>query len=411
MTRAYMRALAGEPFTAVVQLPPLTFETRYEPHRDAQGQVLGVIGVSVDVTERQAIQQQLHRSEQRLRTIFERAGIGIVIKSLSGHILDCNPTFSEMLGYDAAALRRMNYSDITHPDDAPAASVKLAELARGETDLVRLDKRYIHRNGQTRWGRMTASLVRQAGGQPEFIIGMVEDYTVYKQLEAELREVQHRLMQSRENERLTLAQELHDGPLQDVIGVIYQMQGLNGDHEERLDAIRTTLEGLVRHLRAICGELRPSTLAPFGLEKAIRSHAQNFQTQHPELTISLALDSDRQRLPELMRLALFRIYQETLNNILRHACARRVWVSLALADGFVTLTVEDDGVGFDLPDRRVELARRGHLGLVGAMERAEAINGRLIVETKPGEGTRVCVTAPLPPEAAGESEPGEGQNE
>jgi len=396
VTRAYKRALAGESFTAVVQLPPLIFETRYEPHRDAEGKVLGVIGVSVDVTKRQAFQEQLFRSEQRLRTIFERAGTGIVVESLDGRMLDCNPAFAEMVGCGREELQKMSYTDITYPEDMAASTMLLARLSGGENDLGYLNKRYVRPDGQVRWGHITASVVRRANGQPDFIIGMVEDDTASKELENELREVQHRLMQSRENERLALAQELHDGPLQDIIGVIYQLQGPGAGQEERLDAVKGTLEELVRRLRAICTELRPPTLTPFGLEKAIRSHAQTFHAEHPELEITLELDNDRLQLPEQTRLALFRVYQEAVNNIVRHSNASRVWVSLALADGQATLEVADDGAGFELPDRLVELVRQGHLGLVGAMERAEAINGRLAVETKPGQGTRVRVTAPLP---------------
>ena len=217
-----------------------------------------------------------------------------------------------------------------------------------------------------------------------------------RRMQAELAEAQGRLGESREAERLHLARELHDGPVQDLYGVRFQLgelrEALPTETDlARLRAVQTTLQHVIGTLRAICGELRPPALAPFGLERAIRSHAEQYQMVYPEIEVQLDLVPDGQALPERVRLALFRICQEALNNVAQHAQARSVLIRFTFDADQVVLQIEDDGAGFVVPRRWLELARRGHLGMLGAAERAEAIGGRIEVVSAVGAGTTVRV--------------------
>jgi PAS domain S-box-containing protein len=317
-----------------------------------------------------------------------------VIKGINGKMLDCNPAFQALVGYSAAELRRRDYLDITHPLDKRLSRKLFNELISGQRKNYFVEKRYIHKDGQVVWGRMTTSLVHGQDGVAAFVIGMVENITAHKQIEAELSELQQRLTQGREMERLRIAQDLHDGPLQEIIGVSYQVQELvNSAPEdasrEQLQAIRAALQDLARSVRSICGELRPPTLVPFGLETALRSHIEEFQAAHPELLVSHKLARDGQDLPGRIRIVLFRIYQEALNNILRHAQAKTVKVRLRLTAQKAVLEIQDDGVGFELPKHWVRLARQGHLGLVGAMERAREV-GAYWMSSRPRVMAHCC---------------------
>jgi two-component system, NarL family, sensor histidine kinase UhpB len=147
----------------------------------------------------------------------------------------------------------------------------------------------------------------------------------------------------------------------------------------------------VHVLRGFAGQLRPPTLKNYGLEKTIRSHADQFQEDHPEITLTLDLMSDGNKLPERVSLALFRIYQQSLANILRHAHATCVNIRLILDDQHVQLGIEDNGDGFEVPPRLVDLIHAGHYGLVGSAERAEAIGGTLTIDSQPGRGTTIFV--------------------
>jgi signal transduction histidine kinase len=218
-------------------------------------------------------------------------------------------------------------------------------------------------------------------------------------------EVQHRLIQQREMDRLNIAREIHDGPLQELIGISYFLQDALATASEREDAyeclqskVKSSLTSISKQsadLRRFCSELRPPALAPFGLEPAIRSHAELFQEKHPDIHISLQLEHDGQRIPEVKRMALFRIYQECLANVVRHSHATEVEVYLSMTDSLVQLEVRDNGQGFKVPEKWVDLARDGHLGLVGIMERAQAIGGKVSVYSSPGKGTRMISSIPL----------------
>jgi signal transduction histidine kinase len=215
----------------------------------------------------------------------------------------------------------------------------------------------------------------------------------------ELAETRRRLFETPEQERTRLARELHDGPLQDLIGASFQLAVIaeelrSSDATEPLAAVQASVQTVIQTIRAICGELRPPSLAPFGLDRAIRSHARRLERQPP---IRLELDEDGVRLSQPVRLALFRIYQTAIANVMEHAAAAHVVVRLRFDGSAVRFEVEDDGGGFDVPRRWREPARGGRMGLLGASERAASVGGTLDVRSAPGEGTHLVVEVPLGP--------------
>lgn len=216
-----------------------------------------------------------------------------------------------------------------------------------------------------------------------------------------LTEAYKRLVEGREEERLHMAQDLHDGPVQDLYGILFDLDSLSRqvrDHETRvsLRALCEMTEHVIRALRAVCVDLRPPVLAPFGLEVAIRSHAQSLRESQPELDIQLDLMPDGTTLPESVRLALFRIYQEAINNIVQHAAAHMVVIRLIIQAQRVILEIQDDGCGFDVQECWVSLACRGHLGLLGITERAAALGGHAEIVSAINAGTRVRAMVPQP---------------
>lgn len=237
---------------------------------------------------------------------------------------------------------------------------------------------------------------------PELLERTIRYAIEHKHIEKELAEARERVARSREEERLHLAQELHDGPVQDLYGVRFQLKSLlktiDPQYTSQIEDLQAELQHVTKTLRTLCRELRPPTLAPFGLGVAIRSHADRFVKRHPDIEMELDLASNGEVLTEDMRHALYRIYQHGMSNISQHAGACNAYVRLAFEDDTVILEVRDDGCGFEVPNRWTQLARRGHLGLLGASERAESIGGYLEVQSEPGEGTLLHVTVPLPAE-------------
>lgn len=398
VTEAFERTLKGETVRVVVEGGGSVYETTYAPNINEQGEVVSVLGVATDVTPRHQAEAALRRSEAYFQTIFQNAMVGIKLVDLQGRIVEANPAFMNMVGYDEQELFHLSYTDLTHPEDAPTMRAHLEELTAGKIDHFEVEKRYLHKEGKIKWGKLVMSLFRAPDGAPLYGIGMVEDITVRKETEAELAEVQRRLVDSTELERLHLAQELHDGPLQDLQAMNYSLAMLHSmvDEEgaQEVQVLETELHKVASSLREICGDLRPPALAPFGLERAIRSHAEQFSEKNPQLNLHLDLDKDGKELPERVRLAIFRIYQHSLTNIVRHAGSSDAWITFRLNEDTIELMIVDNGKGFKVPRRWVELVRQGHFGLVGSIERAESVGGRLGVESAPEKGTTIRVTVP-----------------
>ncbi len=221
-----------------------------------------------------------------------------------------------------------------------------------------------------------------------------------KRVESELAEMRLRIADSAEAERSHLALELHDGPLQELIGARLQLgtaaRQFSDDKSEEIAEVVGMIVNVIDELREICGFLRPPALAPFGLQSAIHSHAKKFATSHPEIKLILDVTDDGLTLPETVRFALFRVYQHALSNVVRHAAATEVRVEFALDDKTVRLEISDNGAGFEMPKHPVLLARQGHFGLLGAFERADSIGGRIEILSTDDSGTTLRLIAPRP---------------
>jgi PAS domain S-box-containing protein len=220
-----------------------------------------------------------------------------------------------------------------------------------------------------------------------------------KQTEVALTEVRQRLSQIREMERLLLARELHDGPLQEVIGMAFDLLLLTQmlEKEEQIakaTEISNAVQKTARHLRLVAQTLRPPVLAHLGLTAAVRAHIKQVQESREAPAISFAASEEVWSVPEETALALLRIMQQAVQNALQHANASHIEVRLHYDENRLCLEVQDDGRGLSKPYHRVEFARDGHLGIVGMAERAEAIRGAFEVESRAGEGTCIRVTIP-----------------
>jgi signal transduction histidine kinase len=239
-------------------------------------------------------------------------------------------------------------------------------------------------------------------------VAIVRDITEQKQAQAEAHtqrvqiELQHRLLEQPEQERLQIARDLHDGPVQELTRATFDLRGLLMEDippgiAQKLEGVQTILQTQISELRAFAGELRPPTLSKFGLGKALRSHLDTFQERYPDLQASFEETWEENLLSDETRLACFRIYQEALTNIAKHTRATQVSLRLAKAQNQAILEIQDNGQGFIVPLDWIELARAGHLGLVGMRERAEAMGGKLSISSKPGAGTRIRVAIPFDP--------------
>lgn len=353
-----------------------------------------------EVTERVSAKQALERSEERFHTIFESVTVGIKVLELNGDILQTNSAFRKMIGYEEDELVGRRFYDFLYHEDVGQAIKLFKDVKLKGISSFRFEHRAVRKDGSLLWVKTNFSVIKNGQGDtaPSFVAGIVENITEQKRLEAEMAELNSRLQSNVEMERLRLAQELHDGPMQSLHSAIYRLEELrsksDAERAEELKEVQHTIHEVLEELRATAKELRPPTLSEFGLENAIRSHATDVAENHPDLTIQLSLAHDREILPEKVRLALFRIFQQCMANVIRHAEATQVLVRFSFDAEETHLEISDNGNGFEVPPNWIEFVRRGHYGLAGAVERATALGGVMSVESNPGNSTTVRVRIP-----------------
>lgn len=214
--------------------------------------------------------------------------------------------------------------------------------------------------------------------------------------EQTLRKLVDRMVRVQEDERRRVAHEIHDGLTQTLIAINHHLEAFARDFApqdprglERLDRVLELGRSAADESRRIAFGLRPTVLEDLGVAAAIRLEVESLEAQGFRVVYTEELADAR--LPEAMETTLYRVTQEALSNVRKHAGVESAEVSLELRDGEARMRIADRGVGFD-PG---ELSRRGGLGLLGMRERVELIGGRLDLQSKVGHGTEISVAAPL----------------
>ncbi|PMY33459.1 sensor histidine kinase, partial [Pseudomonas sp. GW456-L14] len=306
-----------------------------------------------------------------------------------------------------AALHELARSATPHPEWLPQTDAALPQVLR--IPLPGAD-------GQAFGALLLANSVALAAPDSEdleslqllatLLAAHLENQRLLQALQARERtmsELVHRLFSAQEDERKRVAYDLHDGLAQTLAGLHQRLQGFAGrcptlpqELHSELQTILTLAQGCVGEGRQLIGGLRPNVLDDFGLYKAIDKEADRLRDAGLEVHWR---QQSSARLPGASEIALFRIAQEGINNILKHARASRVELSLQLADGQAALALADNGVGFALGTPLSSCGSQ-HLGLAAMRERASLLGGELSWHSAPGHGTRLLARVPLP--AAGE---------
>lgn len=220
-------------------------------------------------------------------------------------------------------------------------------------------------------------------------------------LNTALQETQRRLLNQGEEERKALARELHDEVIQDLLSLNYRLEEMQNDLQTapiraEMEDVRTGVRQLVSDLRQLCQDLRPPTIDNHGLSSALRSLTQEW-SERSGIRVDLEIDPQMGRIPEVIELTVFRIVQEGLNNVRKHASARRVSLRLRRTPmDNLLIRLEDDGSGIPMPPDFASLSASKHYGLVGISERAALFGGKMEIDTPPDGGLILQVEIPSP---------------
>ncbi|MBL9127737.1 MAG: PAS domain S-box protein [Verrucomicrobiales bacterium] len=348
------------------------------------------------------------RASDDLRRALNAHAI-VAVTDRAGRILEVNDRFCEISKYSRDELLGQDHRVLNsgyHSRDFFRdlwTTISAGEIWRGEI-------RNRAKDGTFYWVETTIVPFRSPTGSIRRFVALRTDITEAKRADdalwasrEELRQLNGRLIQGREDERTHLSREVHDGLGQILTGLKMDLRWIEKrlvgtPTPEQLEGVRSRLgeckeliDGAIGRVQAIATELRPGSLDALGLPDAIREEVRRFQ-ERTGLVFRLSLDHPQTRLPTAASTALFRIFQELLTNIARHARATEVTVRLAHDTGADVLEVQDNGVGFP-PS---VLSRRTSLGLLGIKERAAALGGDVEFRSAPAAGARVSIRIPRP---------------
>jgi PAS domain S-box-containing protein len=364
------------------------------PIKDSSGRIVGISGIARDITGRKLAEEALRESEEKFRSVFRDAGVGMVIVSPEGRFLAANGTFRDCLGYTEEELLAKTVESVTLPEDWPAFSQKLGEAITEGIGLQRLEKRCLHKNGHIVYTESSASLIRKRNGEPRYFVGGVLDVTKRKKSEETLSEMTRKLIEAQEQERMRIGRELHDDINQRLAMLALELEQQNhpSEFQNRVQGFREELRQISDDVQALSHDLHSTKLEYLGVVAGMKSWCKEFgERQKMEIVFrsdvphALPLDVGR---------TLFRLLQEALHNAFKHSSVKRVDVQVREESGEIHLIVSDTGKGFD-----VETALQGKgLGLTSMRERVRLVNGTITIESKPMGGTTIHVRVPFPSE-------------
>lgn len=356
-------------------------------------------------------------SQQKLLSLIQRWQVQGTAVLLSSNNLDHLLAVTDRIivlrhGRPAAEYR----TDEVDREEIVAAMIGLPDRQQLTPIIWALDSYYRAREQAEKLrydeAMLEKDLVAPEGMNRQLIDNLAAQIDALDSANVALQDAQRRLLTELEQERKHLAREIHDQVIQDLLSVNYQLEEVSVDEvltpalQRELGETRDSIRDLVSDLRQICGHLRPPTIDSLGLGAALRSYLDDW-TRRTGIAVRLELDPQLGRLPEAIELSIFRIVQEGLSNVRKHAQATAVEVVLTNTSlRTLMLSIADNGVGLDEGFDLVKLRATGSYGLLGVSERVALLSGRLKLQNQAAGGLLIQAEIPHPRAASpGESSP------
>ncbi|MHC4738845.1 MAG: MASE3 domain-containing protein [Planctomycetota bacterium] len=417
------RAFAGEVVKEEVILKSHTDKGYYynitSPIR-AGDEIQSIIGMNIDITERKQVEKALKESEEKFRNLAEQSPNMIFINQ-KGRVVYVNEKCEEIMGYRKEDFYNPDFDflKLVAPEYRKLMKDNFDRHVKGR-EVLPVEYALITKEGERIDAILTTKLIKY--GSESSILGIVTDITERKKAEESLqrahdelemrveertaelaksretlRSLAGKLLTVQEEERRRLARELHDDLNQrlaimaiDTGRLEEQLKSVPGSLAENIKDIKERVIKLSADVHDISRQLHPSIIEDLGLKQAIESECLNF-TKRNGIVIKYEPKDVPLKVPWDISVCLFRIVQEGLRNIARHALVQEAQVSLLGGNGSITLIIEDSGVGFEL----VQAGRKSGLGFISMEERVRLIRGKFLVKSKLGKGTIIKVVIPL----------------
>ena len=368
------------------------------------------VGVFEAIAEKKRLEEELRQNEERLRLAIEGTGMGTfdVEPAAGRRIWSDNARRLYGVPLDAELSDEIIWRGV-HPDDVDRITSEWRKALKTTSAVARtitLEFRNsgVNNSGQ-RWLSVRTRILPDNQGKARRLIGVILDVSERRHFQEtieasrnEVRALAASLLTAEEAERGRVSRELHDRICQQLAVLAIDIGGLAAEspspsiEQERLKALQARVIRASEETRHIAYELHPTVLEDLGLVAALRELCHEFSERMPDFRLKLQTATLPALIPLQVASCIYRVAEECLNNIVKHSGATGVSLSIAMRKGSLTLTIVDDGKGFDF-----EAAKgKGGLGLIGIEERTRLVNGRLSVTAGKQHGTRIDVAVPLP---------------
>ena len=343
---------------------------------------------------------ELQAAEAKYHAIFDYSPAGIFQATPQGRLLHMNQTVADILGYATAAEVLAADPDGTHHLFIDQGMFgKLLAQTYAEDAVSGVEAQMRRKDGGAVWIGISARLLRAADGSPERIEGFIADISARKAAEKEIRELNRRLLSLQEDERQRLSRDLHDDVAQDLVSLKIGYEILRQDCPSwalevagRLVQLSTRLQKALDKVRDLSHMLRPPDFERLGLVRSLEILCLEMADEQ-ELEVAFSAQGlEEVQLGAEAEINLYRLVQEALNNVKKHAQASRVEIALGASSSDVLVRIKDNGRGFDVA---AHPERRKHLGLKTMQERARQLGGVLRLDSKPGSGVEIIVSFPV----------------
>ncbi|MDC4205262.1 MAG: PAS domain S-box protein [Candidatus Manganitrophus sp.] len=354
-------------------------------------------GIVSDITERKKSEEAVRKSEERFHLIARATNDVIWDWDLATNNLWWNESFKIIFGYTTGEIESgiESWTTRIHPEDKERVLAGTHAIIEHGGQFWSAEYRFRRADGSYANILDRGYVVHVQDGKPVRMIGAMIDITERKRAEdalteyaKRLRSLSGQLLEAQETERRRIARELHDEIGQSLTAIKLQLHGSKRLSDRRMEECIQMVDQALSQVRNLSLALHPPELNELGLVATLRWHLDR-QAHAANLISNFSADPLPARLPPELEIACFRVAQEALTNVIRHAHASEVSIELRQRENELHLTVEDDGEGFDVGAARSRAIQGMSLGLVGMQERAELAGGRLELDSAPGEGTQV----------------------
>lgn len=364
----------------------------------------------LETVERAKALEAIRKSESRMRGIFYGASIGIALIDMDRNIVQGNPSLCRIIGYDTEQICAMDIADdFTHPQDIEKVKDAFHELTNQKITLACIECRFQCKEGKWVWIQLTLSLFAETDMPPQFVIGLIDDISEKKRAqlalsksESQLKELSRELERSEEKERNRISMALHDSIGSSLAGIKYMIEKIRIQTDRTpegylnaIDRLETQVIDVMDEVNRIAGELYPRILSDLGLLPAIRWLVKNLSGIYSDIKMITDIGIAEPQINDELKIFIFRLLQETLNNAVKHSGAKRIDVIIKKTAKGLSILIKDNGSGFSTDILKEPWKRKG-MGLRNMIKRVELSGGSMRIESHKNIGTQVYVAWSFP---------------